>query len=211
MTEQVKQLDGGVMNLPNRLTLARMVMAPVFVVLMSLDTTVAYVLGYAVFAAAMITDYYDGKIARARNIVSNFGKLWDPVADKVITAAAFVMLMPLEELAIPAWTHVAILAREFVVTGARSYAASDGLVIGANRWGKAKTILQTVYVLVFLFFMIVGRVMAPAWPTFTEQYYIPGLQYASWLAIVTVAVFTLYTGVQFARVNWESFGLGKSR
>lgn len=209
MTEQAKSLDARAMNLPNRLTLARMIMAPVFVLVMSFDRVGLYIIAYAIFTAAIITDYYDGKIARERNLVSNFGKLWDPVADKVIMAAAFVMLMPMEELWIPAWTVVAILSREFVVTGARSYAASDGLVIAANRWGKAKTIVQMVYVMVFLFFAILGRILVSVWPNFTTLYYTPGLQYASRLAIILVAVFTLYTGIQFARMNWQSFGIGK--
>lgn len=197
------------MNLPNRLTLARMVMAPIFVALMSVNNVAAFALAYLIFTAAIITDYYDGKIARARNLVSNFGKLWDPVADKVITAAAFVMLMTLPELRIPGWTVVAILAREFVVTGARSFAASDGLVIGANRWGKAKTIIQMVYVMVFLFFVIAGRVAANWVPGFVRDYYNPGLGYASLLCIIMVALFTLYTGWQFARLNWASLGIGK--
>lgn len=197
------------MNLPNRLTLARVIMAPIFVVLMSIDHLVTYSLAYLVFAAAIVTDYYDGKIARARNLVSNFGKLWDPVADKVITAAAFVMLMTVPELSIPGWTVVAILAREFVVTGARSYAASDGRVIGANRWGKAKTVVQMVFVMVFLFFVIAGRV-AEYWARdFVQAYFIPGLRYASLLSIVMVALFTLYSGWQFARLNLHSFGIGK--
>lgn len=196
------------MNLPNRLTLARVIMAPIFVVLMSIDHVATLILAYAVFGVAIVTDYYDGKIARARNLVSNFGKLWDPVADKVITAAAFVMLMQIDELRIPGWTVVAILAREFVVTGARSFAASDGLVIGANRWGKAKTIIQMVYVMVFLFFVIAARIAAHWAPDFVRLYFTPGLGYASLLCIVMVALFTLYSGWQFARMNLRSFGLG---
>jgi CDP-diacylglycerol--glycerol-3-phosphate 3-phosphatidyltransferase len=199
------------MNLPNRLTVARIIMAPIFVVLMSVDHVVMLSLAYLTFAAAAITDYYDGKIARERNLVSKFGKLWDPVADKVIMSAAFVMLMPIPELRIPGWTVVAILTREFVVTGARSFAASDGLVIAANRWGKAKTIIQIVYVLVFLFFVIAGRVAAYWQPDFVRDYYKPGLGYASLLCIVMVALFTLYSGIQFARTNLESFGIGKAQ
>jgi CDP-diacylglycerol--glycerol-3-phosphate 3-phosphatidyltransferase len=197
------------MNLPNRLTLARVVMAPVFVALMSIDHVASFTLAYVIFAAAAITDYYDGKIARERNLVSNFGKLWDPVADKVIMAAAFVMMMTIPDLRIPGWTVVAILTREFVVTGARSFAASDGLIIAANRWGKLKTIFQMVYVLVFLFFTIAGRVLSHWQPNFVRDYYTPWLGYASLLCIVMVALFTLYSGIEFARSNRQSFGIGK--
>ncbi len=208
MESSAEEADLG-MNLPNRLTLARMVMAPVFVALMSFHTILTYVLAYAVFTAAIITDYYDGKIARERNLVTNFGKLWDPVADKVIMAAAFVMLMQVPELRVPGWTVVAILGREFAVTGARSFAASGGLIIGANEWGKAKTVVQMVYVMVFLFLATLGQVMVRVVPHFASRYYLPYLEGASLIGIVGVALFTLYTGVQFARINWRSLGLGK--
>lgn len=199
------------MNLPNRLTLARVVMAPIFVGLMSVDHAVSFALAYATFTAAAITDYYDGKIARERNLVSNFGKLWDPVADKVIMAAAFVMMMTMPELRIPGWTVVAILTREFVITGARSFAASDGLVISANRWGKTKTVVQIVYVQVFLFFAVAGRVLAYWYPAFVHDYYVVWLGYASLVSIIMVALYTLYSGLQFARMNLHSFGIGKAQ
>lgn len=208
MESSLEEVDRG-MNLPNRLTLARMIMAPVFVALMSFHAILTYALAYGVFTAAIITDYYDGKIARERNLVTNFGKLWDPVADKVIMAAAFVMLMQVPELRIPGWTVVAILGREFAVTGARSFAASDGLVIGANEWGKAKTVVQMVYVMVFLFLAIVGQVMVRLAPHFAHEYFLPYLKGGSLIGIVAVALFTLYTGIQFARINRRSLGLGK--
>ena len=126
------------MNLPNQLTVARFIMALVFVVLMSFHHVVAQSLGYLLFIAATITDFYDGKIARDRNLVTNFGKLLDPVADKVLVVAAFIMLMKNPYLSVPGWTVVAILAREFLITGARSLAASEGVVIAANKWGKTK-------------------------------------------------------------------------
>ena len=88
-------------NLPNKLTIARVAMVPVFVLLLSMHQWVCYLLAYAVFTAATITDYWDGKIARERNLVTNFGKLIDPVADKVLLAAAFVMLMMLPSGATP--------------------------------------------------------------------------------------------------------------
>ncbi|MDX9972432.1 MAG: CDP-diacylglycerol--glycerol-3-phosphate 3-phosphatidyltransferase [FCB group bacterium] len=199
------------MNLPNRLTLARVVMAPIFVGLMSVDHAASFALAYVTFTAAAITDYYDGKIARERNLVSNFGKLWDPVADKVIMSAAFVMMMTMPELCIPGWTVVAILTREFVITGARSFAASDGLVIGANRWGKTKTVVQIVYVQVFLFFAVAGRVLAYWQPAFVRDHYSVWLGYASLLSIIMVALYTLYSGLQFARMNLHSFGIGKAQ
>ncbi|MEK7795706.1 MAG: CDP-diacylglycerol--glycerol-3-phosphate 3-phosphatidyltransferase, partial [Candidatus Hydrogenedentota bacterium] len=132
------------MNLPNRLTIARLVLVPVFVVLMSIDHVATYALAYITFTAASLTDYYDGKIARRRGMITAFGKLIDPLADKVLMTAAFVMAMKVPGLNVPGWTIVAILAREFLVTGARSLAASDGTVIAASSWGKAKTVIQMV-------------------------------------------------------------------
>ena len=187
-------------------------MVPVFVLLLSFPHVATFALAYVVFTAATITDYYDGKIARARNQVTNFGKLLDPVADKILLAAAFIMLMTMQSLWIPGWTVVAILGREFLVTGARSLAASEGEVIGANVWGKTKAVVQMVYIFVFLFFAIVDLVLEVHFPSATAAFlpaYRAVLQYSSLGAIVLVAALTLYSGVQFVLINrqllrWET-------
>jgi CDP-diacylglycerol--glycerol-3-phosphate 3-phosphatidyltransferase len=196
------------MNLPNRLTTVRLILVPIFVVLLSIESIPTYILGYIVFTAASITDYWDGRIARERNLITNFGKLMDPVADKVLMAGAFVMLMKVPSLNVPAWAIVAILAREFLVTGARSMAASGpgGNVIAANKWGKYKTVFQMVYIYVFLFFAIVALAVERWAADYAEQY-VNVLQWASLGGIVFVAVFTLYTGIQFAQANWQLFRL----
>lgn len=199
------------MNLPNQLTIARILMVPVFVVLMSIDHFVSFAVAYVVFTIATITDYYDGKIARARNLITNFGKLLDPVADKVLLAAAFVMLMVSDPINIPGWTIVAILAREFLITGARSLAASEGQVIAANIWGKRKTVFQMVYVFTFLFFLIGDRIVVrfdvlSEWTDAYQRF----LAITSLWGIVVVAVVTLYSGVQFARTNWHTLSLGNT-
>lgn len=205
------------LNLPNQLTLARVIMVPIFVALLSFHHWIAFAIGYLVFTAAAITDYYDGKIARARNLVTNFGKLLDPVADKVLLAAGFVMMMTIPSAAapdepalhIPGWTVVAILAREFVVTGVRSLSASEGVVIAANNYGKAKAVLQMVYVFVFLFFVVVEHAAikwAPA-PALAFHGYLYAISY--W-AIVAVATYTVYSGAQFLRANWKQLHLGSS-
>ncbi len=196
------------MNLPNQLTLARCVMALLFVGVMSFENVFCYILAYVLFVAAALTDYYDGKIARERNLITNFGKLLDPVADKVLMVAAFIMMVIIPDLRIPGWTIVVILAREFLITGARSLAAAEGAVIAANKWGKAKTVLQMVYVLVFL----LAAVLLEA----AEMYVqgggnIPGgldrwkavVGNASMVTIIFVAMYTVYSGVQFVRANWK--------
>lgn len=188
-------------------------MALGFVALVSVSCVFCHVLAFIVFILAALTDYYDGKIARERNLVTNFGKLLDPVADKVLLLGAFVMLMRFPGLWIPAWAVVVILAREFLITGARSLAASAGVVIPANIWGKTKAVLQMVYVIAFLFLAIVGRVLKTNWPNLggSEDYvssYVYGVEVASFWAIIFVAVVTIFSGIQFMRVNWRALGLG---
>ena len=188
------------MNLPNQLTMARCVLTVFFVVFMSFDHTGSYALAYALFAAAAITDYYDGKIARERNLISNFGKLMDPVADKVLMVAAFVMMMRMPELHLPGWTVVAILGREFLITGARSLAAAEGLVLPANAYGKAKTVIQMVFVFVFLALAILHRLVFGA-------EHLAWLQFCSMWGIIAVSVYTVWSGAQFGWANWTALKL----
>jgi len=203
------------LNLPNQLTLARVVMVPVFVLLLSFDLWWCYWLGYVVFTVATITDYYDGKIARERNLVTNFGKLLDPVADKVLVTAAFIMMMTLpsaqdpgvKSLLIPGWTIVAILAREFLVTGVRSLAASDGIVIAADNFGKAKTVFQMIYIYVFLFLAGAEHFVVAYAPAYAALYRVC-LERGSLWGMVFIAFYTVYTGVRFMRANWTNLDLG---
>lgn len=194
------------MNLPNQLTVARCGLSGVFVALMSWPTAATLTAAYLVFTAAAITDHYDGKLARRYGMVSNFGKLMDPLADKVLMVAAFVMMRDLPELWVPGWAVVVILAREFLVTGARALVAADGVVIGANAYGKAKTVFQMVYVFVFLALAVIRRALplwspaAASWLPHTD----PVLQWGSMLAISAVAVYTAFSGAQFAWVNWQT-------
>ena len=201
------------MNLPNKLTVARFIMALAFVVLMSFRHSACYVLAYLLFIVATLTDYYDGKIARARDIVTNFGKLLDPVADKVLVIGALIMLMTMPELRVPGWTVVVIIAREFLITGARALAASGGSVIGANIWGKTKAVIQMVYVFVFLAAAVIVRFLeshqeATDWLPTLLSYARPVVGAASCWAIVFVALFTIYSGFQFMRINWGALNLG---
>jgi len=182
-------------------------MVPLFVVLMSLDHVVAYGFAYVVFTTASITDYLDGRIARNRHMITSFGKLLDPLADKVLMASALVMVMEVPELDVPGWTIVAILAREFLVTGARSLAASEGTIIAASNTGKTKTVIQMVYIYVFLFFAIVSRCIQAWAPEFLDTF-APILRGASLGGIVFVAGYTVYSGIDFARANWKTLNLG---
>jgi CDP-diacylglycerol---glycerol-3-phosphate 3-phosphatidyltransferase len=185
-------------------------MVPVFVAFLSFESLAFHIVAYVVFVAATLTDYYDGKIARERNLVTNFGKLFDPIADKVLLAAALIMLTKLDVLYIPGWTVIAILGREFLISGARSLAASEGLVIPANKWGKTKAVLQMVYIFVFLGFVIIGQFVVLSGHDAAAQEFHRILRPASCWAIAFVALYTVYSGVQFARVNWHVLKLGNT-
>ncbi|MCX5771603.1 MAG: CDP-diacylglycerol--glycerol-3-phosphate 3-phosphatidyltransferase [Candidatus Hydrogenedentes bacterium] len=202
------------MNLPNKLTVARFFMALTFVGLMAFQCIGTYLAAYVVFILAAITDHYDGKIARERNLITNFGKLLDPVADKVLMAGAFISLMTVPALWVPAWAVVVIITREFLITGVRSLAASGGNVIAANIWGKAKTVFQMVYVFTFLALAIIAQIIRDylihvPWIPQILKYYSYALSIASFAAIVIVAAVTVYSGIQFLRVNWHVLNLGK--
>ncbi len=143
------------MNLPNKLTIARMIAVPFFIA--------AYLLGYnpaalIIFIAASITDALDGKIARSQNLVTNFGKIMDPLADKILVYSALCLFI--ESDIIKAWMLILILAREFIVAGMRTVAASEGTVLAAGMSGKIKTALQMVAVIVFLFALCLNEAKA---------------------------------------------------
>ncbi|MBP3385206.1 MAG: CDP-diacylglycerol--glycerol-3-phosphate 3-phosphatidyltransferase [Firmicutes bacterium] len=127
------------MNLPNKLTMARIIAIPIFIVVLMMEFRYAATI---IFILAALTDMLDGHIARKYNLVSNFGKLMDPLADKLLVMAALVCLVELGN--VPAWMVVVILAREFAVTGLRQVAVEQGIVIAAAPTGKIKTITQMI-------------------------------------------------------------------
>ena len=133
------------MNLPNQLTVARVALIPVMVILMYVGGTVCNLLAAAVFGLAAFTDFLDGHIARSRGIVTDLGKVLDPVADKLLTLSAFIMLI--QQGLMPAWATVIILARELCVDGLRMVAVTKGQVIAAGKLGKIKTVSQIVLIL----------------------------------------------------------------
>lgn len=135
-------LRSGTLNLPNILTLARIAAVPVVLVLLLSDSRVAGMWAAAIFGIAAVTDFVDGWLARKWGIVTVLGKFLDPLADKLIVMVALIMLIPLDR--VPAWAVFIILAREMVVTGLRSIASSEGIVIDASELGKYKTIYQMV-------------------------------------------------------------------
>lgn len=130
------------MNLPNKLTLIRICLVPLFIACFYIDVPWALYVAAIIFVAAFITDIADGHLARSRNLVTNFGKLMDPIADKLLTASALIMLTAKGMLGPIA--AIIIIAREFLISGFRLVSAGSGVVIAANWLGKIKTITQAV-------------------------------------------------------------------
>lgn len=146
------------MTLPNILTCVRVLLIPVFMVLAYQNNLPCDMAALIVYVAACLTDYVDGYLARKNNQVTNFGKFMDPVADKLLVMAALLIFV--EDGTIPAWAVAIILGREFIVSALRMVAASEGLVIAANMWGKAKTMI-TMITLIFLLCPIGPLMLGP--------------------------------------------------
>ena len=144
------------LNLPNVLTVIRILLVPVLVVALLDGTANGDLLAAIVFALASLTDAMDGYLARTRNAITNFGKLMDPIADKLLIIAALVALVSQNRLA--AWVAMVIIAREVTVTVTRMHATQQGVVIASNWWGKAKTIVQVAAI-----FFLIAVEPAPLW------------------------------------------------
>lgn len=140
------------MNLPNKLTVVRVLMIPFFVWFMipSLGGEMAASkwIALAIFCIASLTDLLDGKIARKYNLVTNFGKFMDPLADKLLVGAAMICLVEMGRL--PAWIVIVIISREFIISGFRLIASDNGIVIAASYWGKFKTVFQMAMIIVLI-------------------------------------------------------------
>lgn len=135
------------MNLPNKLTIMRVIMIPFFVFFLLVPDTMiphgtAKWIALVLFCVASLTDLLDGKIARKYNLVTNFGKFMDPLADKMLVSSAFICLIVTRQDALPAWIVIVIIAREFIISGFRLVASDNGIVIAASYWGKFKTTFQ---------------------------------------------------------------------
>ena len=140
------------MNLPNKLTVLRVIMIPFFVAALLYDGGANQNMRYvaaALFIIASLTDMLDGKIARKYNLVTNFGKFMDPLADKLLVCSALICMIELREL--PAWMVIIIISREFIISGFRLVASDNGVVIAASYWGKFKTTFQMIGVVLLIF------------------------------------------------------------
>ena len=173
-------------NLPNMLSLFRVILVPVILVFLTLRGQLGSIMGLnvgdfiaaVVFIIASITDAVDGYIARKRNIVTNLGKFIDPLADKILVIAVLTALVELHRF--PAWMVVVIISREFIVSGLRMVAASEGVVIAASKGGKLKTVTQIIGIILLLF-------------------NIPGAMAVMWLAVIL----TVWSGIEYIRNSMD--------
>ena len=136
------------MNLPNKLTVLRVLMIPFFVLFALVDLVpgCSHYIAVAIFIIASLTDLLDGKIARKYNLVTDFGKFMDPLADKLLVCSALICLVSMDRL--PAWMVIVIISREFIISGFRLVASDNGVVIAASYWGKFKTTFQMLMIIV---------------------------------------------------------------
>jgi CDP-diacylglycerol--glycerol-3-phosphate 3-phosphatidyltransferase len=182
------------MNLPNQLTVARFGLTAAFVAVLSADWRFGHIAGLVIFVSAGISDYLDGHIARKRKLVTDFGRLMDPLADKIMMAAAFICLVPLH--AFPAWVAIVIISREFAITGLRLLAASKGVVLPSEKLGKHKTVWQIVTVCFFLLLLSLAELERAGLVT-GLYWWAHAWKYGGSVLIAWALVLTLYSGVGY--------------
>jgi len=176
------------MNIPNYLSVSRVLAVPVFIILMLDPTPLRAVLAGSVFALASATDWLDGHLARKWGQVTRIGKLLDPIADKILVSSALIMLVELDSTRVPAWIAIIIIGREIAVTGLRALAASDGVVIPAETLGKYKVGAQITAVLSFIF----NYAIQAEWANDLGR-----------TALWTAMVLSVYSGVQYFEGYWK--------
>lgn len=177
------------MNLPNKLTIGRIIAIPIFIVV--------FLMGYryaaaVIFILAAFTDMLDGKIARKYNLVTNFGKLMDPLADKLLVMSALICMVELGDVA--GWMVVVILGREFIITGMRQVAAAQGIVIAAGTTGKIKTVTQMI---------AIPLLILDNWPFAMLSFELPMDIIFLWIALIM----TVISGVEYIVKNRKLFSM----
>lgn len=182
------------MTLPNRLTIARLVLTAVFVFARESAMTLAPLVACIAFALAVFTDYLDGVLARRMKCETNFGRLMDPLADKILVAAALVSLAWSHD--IPAWAAIILISRDFLITGLRQLALSDGIVLAADPAGKTKTASQMILIGFFLVRDAVGPfVGAPPWTS--------AVIHVGQVLLAASVMLSVYSGWQYTRAHWK--------
>ena len=178
------------MNTPNKITISRILLIPIFLVFLMQQSTLSSYIALVIFIIASATDGVDGFIARKNNLVTNFGKFIDPLADKLLVASALITFVGLGYM--PAWTVIVIISREFIITSLRLVAVSQGKVIAAGMSGKIKTVVQIVTISV----IIICSVSPFNINGFTEQTVIQ-------IVVYVCVIVTVYSGIVYLVRNWS--------
>ncbi len=188
------------MNLPNRLTVLRLVLTLPFVAALSQPFPGGKPLALLIFLVGTATDYADGYIARRFRLVTDFGRLMDPLVDKIMTASAFICLVSLQVM--PAWAAIVIVSREFLITGLRLVATSRGVVLPAERLGKYKTACQMAAI-IYCLLVLAGRDL---WPALARAGPTADVLDGLGIGLLTVTVIlTLLSGVTYVARHWDLF------
>lgn len=180
-------------NLPNALTLLRIILVPVFLYLLFMDSPAARWWALVVFMLASLTDFFDGEIARRWNIITDFGKIADPIADKALTLGAFVVLSIEEPHLMPWWATILIATRELGITWWRGVLLKKGIVVPANWGGKVKTTLQ-----LFVIFLIIMP-----WDLFVAPTMLTPIAWGATVTMWVTVLLTVATGIEYVWVGWK--------
>jgi len=190
------------MNLPNKLTMFRVVISFFFLIFLFINAPGAKTIALCLFVAAVITDYYDGKLARELGLTTDFGKLMDPLADKILVSCAFISFVQIHPINISAWMPALIVSRELGITALRMHALSKGKVIPADRRGKEKMASQTTVIIFGLIavslkeiFDLLSRPWNIAWDRF--------ISLGMWIFTFLIVIHTIATGLYYFWVNRE--------
>lgn len=179
------------MNTPNKITVFRIILIPVFVLFFLFRITPhADEIALLIFAVASASDFLDGYLARKNNLVTDFGKLMDPIADKLLVCIALICFVKLRE-SFPAWCAIVIITREFVISGVRQLAADKGVIIQAGYWGKVKTVVQL--------FMCLFYIIEPVMLEIAQDWFAVGSKILMYLA----TVLTIFSLVDYLVKNWK--------
>jgi CDP-diacylglycerol---glycerol-3-phosphate 3-phosphatidyltransferase len=184
------------MNWANRLTLSRLALTMLFVVSLSSSWQYARTAALVIFLIAGLTDFVDGEIARRYGVVTNFGKLMDPLVDKIMVAAAFISLVPLK--AVPAWAATTVVARDFLITGLRLMASAKGRILPAESLGKQKTSWQIVTIIFFLALLAIAELR---YANETSTWWVRAWSEAGPVLVWVTVALTIYSGLGYAWQN----------
>lgn len=190
------------MNLPNKLTILRIILVPFMVAALLIPVSYNYLYAGIIFGIASLTDYFDGKIARERNLITDFGKFADPIADKILVISALVCFLALQVC--DPIILIIVLFREFVVTSVRLSAASQGKVVAANMWGKAKTVSQIIAIVSVFFLQTLHEILVTYCANFDyfkwEYYFYIIGEVMLWISVV----FAVISGVKYVLDNKDA-------